>query len=126
MVDEELLESPLPPKTRRRTSLRNQSINYSLQVTYSLLHYHPSNHRTVQTAIALRREVTVPDFMQPNVDIIDLPTGVSLEANLMKPPATTHSEGTKLAICLHPWSWLGGRMEDPWVVYTPFVFTYTF
>ncbi|KIJ89885.1 hypothetical protein K443DRAFT_664556 [Laccaria amethystina LaAM-08-1] len=51
--------------------------------------------------------------MQPDVEIIDLPTGVSLEAILLKPPASTHSEGTKLAVCLHPWSWLGGRMEDP-------------
>ena len=72
----------------------------------------------------LGREVTLSDFMQPNVDIIDLPTGVSLEAILLKPPATTHLEGTKLAICLHPWSWLGGRMEDPWVVHTPLVLTY--
>lgn len=79
-----------------------------------------------QAATALRREVTGPDFMRPNVEVIDLPTGVSLEAILLKPPATTHSEGTKLAICLHPWSWLGGRMEDPWVVHTLLVLTYTF
>ncbi|EDR01915.1 uncharacterized protein LACBIDRAFT_310124 [Laccaria bicolor S238N-H82] len=51
--------------------------------------------------------------MQPNVEVINLPTGVSLETILSKPPPTTHSEGTKLAICLHPWSWLGGRMQDP-------------
>ncbi|KIJ90184.1 hypothetical protein K443DRAFT_15446 [Laccaria amethystina LaAM-08-1] len=51
--------------------------------------------------------------MQPNVEIIDLPTGVSLEALLLKPSASTHSEGTKLAVCFHPWSWLSGRMEDP-------------
>ena len=97
VVDEELIESPLAPKTRRRI-LRNQlSITSDLQFT----HYHASNRRTVQTPIALRREVTVPDFMQSNVDIIDLPTGVSLETILLKPPTTTHSEGTKLAVCLH-------------------------
>ena len=122
VVDGELIESPLAPDKYYEPT----SINYNLQLTYSLLHYHPSNRRTVQTAIALRREVTVPDFMQRNVDIIDLPTGVSLEAILLKPPATTHSEGTKLAICLHPCSWLGSRMEDPWVVHTPFVLNYTF
>lgn len=65
------------------------------------------------------------DFMQPDVEIIELPTGVSLETILLKPPVTTSSEETKLAICLHPWSWLGGRMEDPWVVHTPLVLTYT-
>ncbi|KIJ89671.1 hypothetical protein K443DRAFT_618900, partial [Laccaria amethystina LaAM-08-1] len=54
--------------------------------------------------------------MLPNVEVIDLLTGVSLEAILLKPPATTHSQETKLAICLHPWSWLGGRMKDPVLV----------
>jgi hypothetical protein len=53
-----------------------------------------------QADIALCREVTVRDFMQPNVEIIDLPTGVSLEAVLSK-SATNHSEEAKLVVCLH-------------------------
>ena len=64
--------------------------------------------------------------MQLDVEIIDLPTGVSLEAIHLKPLATTHSGGTKSAVYLHPWSWLGGRMEHPWVVHSPLVLTYTF
>lgn len=43
---------------------------------------------------------------------VKLPSGVSLEAKLYSPEAPA-SEGTAgLAVLLHPWSWLGGRMED--------------
>ncbi|RDX57159.1 alpha/beta-hydrolase [Lentinus brumalis] len=35
-------------------------------------------------------------------DTVQLPSGTVLESELKK-----------LAICLHPWSWLGGRMDDP-------------
>ena len=47
---------------------------------------------------------------------IQLPTGVSLEVELTEPPsATDHRQEKKLAVCLHPWSWLGGQMDDPCV-----------
>ncbi|KJA19450.1 hypothetical protein HYPSUDRAFT_143778 [Hypholoma sublateritium FD-334 SS-4] len=43
--------------------------------------------------------------------LIELSTGVTVEADLWKPQAA--EEGNKIAICLHPWSWLGGRKGDP-------------
>ncbi|KAF9446303.1 alpha/beta-hydrolase [Macrolepiota fuliginosa MF-IS2] len=43
---------------------------------------------------------------------VSLPTGVSLEADLLKPNGLDEN-GCKLAICLHPWSWLGGQKDDP-------------
>lgn len=43
-----------------------------------------------------------------------LPSGLKLEASLSVPPdRLTGASERKLAICLHPWSWLGGRMDDP-------------
>ena len=48
---------------------------------------------------------------------IDLPTGISVEADLWRPQAPDSEEGNKIAICLHPWSWLGGRKEDPCVCF---------
>ncbi|EMD33942.1 hypothetical protein CERSUDRAFT_55817 [Gelatoporia subvermispora B] len=52
-------------------------------------------------------------------DVVQLPCGTTLEYILSSPELATPSEtpreavASKLAICLHPWSWLGGRMEDP-------------
>ncbi|KAJ7227061.1 Alpha/Beta hydrolase protein, partial [Mycena pura] len=43
--------------------------------------------------------------------LIPLSTGISLEVKLLPPPTTSNEH--KLAVCLHPWSWLGGRMNDP-------------
>ena len=48
------------------------------------------------------------------MDLVQLPTGVSLEVELTD-AATDHDQG-KLVVCLHPWSWLGGRMDDPCVM----------
>jgi hypothetical protein len=45
---------------------------------------------------------------------VKLPSGVSLEAKLYSPKVSTSEDGTGLAVLLHPWSWLGGRMEDPY------------
>lgn len=45
------------------------------------------------------------------MDLVQLSTGVSLEVELTEYPR----EQGKLAVCLHPWSWLGGRMDDPCV-----------
>ncbi|KAJ6494722.1 Alpha/Beta hydrolase protein [Mycena vitilis] len=42
--------------------------------------------------------------------IVPLRTGVSLEVKLSPPPSNNEH---KLAVCLHPWSWLGGRLNDP-------------
>ncbi|KAL1745594.1 Alpha/Beta hydrolase protein [Schizophyllum fasciatum] len=43
--------------------------------------------------------------------------GIQLEAILSSPSssssATSNTSGNKVAVCLHPWSWLGGRMADP-------------
>ncbi|KAF7327831.1 Peptidase-S15 domain-containing protein [Mycena kentingensis (nom. inval.)] len=44
--------------------------------------------------------------------LVPLSTGVSLEVHLSPPPPRDDSTN-KLAVCLHPWSWLGGRMNDP-------------
>ncbi|THH32246.1 hypothetical protein EUX98_g1953 [Antrodiella citrinella] len=45
---------------------------------------------------------------------IHLPSGLKLEASLSVPPERLAvSSEKKLAVCLHPWSWLGGRMDDP-------------
>ena len=45
---------------------------------------------------------------------ITLPSGISLEANLTRPSYNESTQADKkLAICLHPWSWLGGQKDDP-------------
>jgi hypothetical protein len=52
--------------------------------------------------------------------VIDLP-GVSLETVLIYPKDAVSANGaskvgaSRLAVFCHPWSWLGGRMEDPYV-----------
>lgn len=118
VVNEELMRFRWLPKTGRQT-LQNQ---LSLVVHFKRLEvYFTTIHRFAgfrHSTCCYCAEVTVLDFIQPNVEIIDLPIGVSLEAILPKAPITTHSEGTKVAVCLHPWSWLGGRMENPWVIHT--------
>ncbi|KAI0787545.1 alpha/beta-hydrolase [Fomes fomentarius] len=57
---------------------------------------------------------------QARRDTVELPSGTTLEYTLIQQTELTIStngeeEGrsVKLAICLHPWSWLGGRMDDP-------------
>jgi len=56
--------------------------------------------------------------------ILELPSGLKLEASLTPPgPVTEMDEergmatlpGKRLAVCLHPWSRLGGNMDDPCV-----------
>ncbi|KAI0636033.1 alpha/beta-hydrolase [Trametes polyzona] len=44
--------------------------------------------------------------------IVELPSGTTLEYVLIEPTVVAQ-DPTKLAVCLHPWSWLGGRMNDP-------------
>ena len=44
-------------------------------------------------------------------EIVELPGGLKLEASLACP--LRHYQENKLAVCLHPWSWLGGSMDDP-------------
>ncbi|KAJ3833899.1 Alpha/Beta hydrolase protein [Lentinula raphanica] len=47
--------------------------------------------------------------MNINIDI-----GVTLKGEYLPPTFTTASEDSlKVAVCLHPWSWLGGSMHDP-------------
>ncbi|KAI0684706.1 alpha/beta-hydrolase [Cytidiella melzeri] len=48
--------------------------------------------------------------------IVQLPSGLRLEAGLTS-PRTPSSTSSKLVVCLHPWSWLGGRMHDPVLQY---------
>ncbi|KAJ7274511.1 Alpha/Beta hydrolase protein [Mycena haematopus] len=43
--------------------------------------------------------------------LVPLPTGVSIEVNIS--PPSNDTDVRKLAVCLHPWSWLGGRWNDP-------------
>ncbi|KZT01385.1 alpha/beta-hydrolase [Laetiporus sulphureus 93-53] len=44
---------------------------------------------------------------------VQLPSGTSLERHIAPAPMKDSDATHKLAICLHPWSWLGGRMDDP-------------
>lgn len=46
--------------------------------------------------------------------LVEISTGYKLELNILEPPGSkSHDIGKRLAICLHPWSVLGGRMNDP-------------
>jgi alpha/beta superfamily hydrolase len=45
-------------------------------------------------------------------ELVKLPSGVSLEAKLYSPETSATEGSAGLAVLLHPWSWLGGRMED--------------
>ncbi|KAF8632188.1 hypothetical protein AX15_001956 [Amanita polypyramis BW_CC] len=45
--------------------------------------------------------------------LVNLSTGVSLEINLLRPSGQQNVGRNKLAVLLHPWSWLGGQMHDP-------------
>lgn len=48
---------------------------------------------------------------------IGLPSDIQLQGDLWKPSFSAHArDGNKLAVCLHPWSWLGGRKDDPYVL----------
>lgn len=47
---------------------------------------------------------------------ITLPSGLSLELALEKPNHSETDGNNKLAVLLHPWSWLGGCMYDPYVI----------
>jgi uncharacterized protein len=42
---------------------------------------------------------------------VQLSTGITTEVVLIPPPGKLNEN--KLAVCLHPWSFLGGRMNDP-------------
>ncbi|KAL4066748.1 Alpha/Beta hydrolase protein [Scleroderma yunnanense] len=44
-------------------------------------------------------------------ELVSLKSGVALETAVAYPPPECHS--TRAAFCLHPWSWLGGCMDDP-------------
>jgi hypothetical protein len=55
--------------------------------------------------------------LETPMDLVQLSTGVSLEVELTESP---RGQG-KLAVCLHPWSWLGGRMDDPCVLRDIFI-----
>ncbi|KIJ66747.1 hypothetical protein HYDPIDRAFT_128047 [Hydnomerulius pinastri MD-312] len=46
-------------------------------------------------------------------DVAGLKTGVSLDVTCSHPRPECNS--TRAAFCLHPWSWLGGSMNDPTV-----------
>ena len=45
-------------------------------------------------------------------ELVKLPSGVSLEVKLHSPETPESEGGAGLAVLLHPWSRLGGRMED--------------
>ena len=47
-------------------------------------------------------------------EIIALPSGLTLELSLAVPTEAGVKEGNKVAILLHPWSRLGGSMNDPY------------
>ena len=54
-----------------------------------------------------------PLIADPEDLSIELPSGVRLEANFWRPKSSSENQGNKLAVCLHPWSWVGGRKDDP-------------
>ncbi|TEB29258.1 alpha/beta-hydrolase [Coprinellus micaceus] len=69
---------------------------------------------------------TTEDYGHVREDgLLELPTGVALQYKVIPPPPAQSSgrgysetggaggKGKKLAVCLHPWSWLGGGMNDP-------------
>lgn len=60
--------------------------------------------------VALHVGVCLSYSYSYNMEIIEV-NGIQLEGSLER-RSTATSEG-KLAVCLHPWSWLGGRMNDP-------------
>jgi len=69
-----------------------------------------TRHCTLTNAFRMAAELD----HYPEELVIDLPSGINLEADLWRPQVpTSDQEGNKFAICLHPWSWLGGRKEDP-------------
>ncbi|KAF9007605.1 Alpha/Beta hydrolase protein [Cyathus striatus] len=53
--------------------------------------------------------------MSTDSSFITLSTGISLEVDLVSPQSslTQLQNGGQLAVCLHPWSWLGGQKNDP-------------
>lgn len=57
----------------------------------------------------------MPEIDPLSHELIELPSGVQLEVSLFIPKVPPEAP-SKVAICLHPWSWLGGRMDDPYVV----------
>lgn len=44
-------------------------------------------------------------------ELLPLTTGATLETAVVNPPPGSHL--TTAVFCLHPWSWLGGCMDDP-------------
>lgn len=67
-------------------------------------------------------ESTRPTRLSDGHQLVDLPSGTRLECHVSLAPASAHTadelddaDQGKLALCLHPWAWLGGRMEDPCV-----------
>jgi hypothetical protein len=54
------------------------------------------------------------DPTQAEALIIELESGLRLEADLWVPRNVPKIQGNKLAVCLHPWSWIGGRKDDPY------------
>ncbi|KZT42157.1 alpha/beta-hydrolase [Sistotremastrum suecicum HHB10207 ss-3] len=44
--------------------------------------------------------------------LVPMPQGHSLEAIFTPPPVSGPAHPPRLAVLLHPWSWLGGRMHD--------------
>ncbi|KAH9915106.1 Alpha/Beta hydrolase protein [Fomitopsis serialis] len=50
--------------------------------------------------------------------LVKLPSGTIIECDMAPPPIRAYTTDereskAKLALCLHPWSWLGGCMDDP-------------
>jgi hypothetical protein len=66
-------------------------------------------------ALVLNR-ILSSTYMSSVERIFDLPNGVSLDTTVVTPRSNVssqQSQSQKLAVFCHPWSWLGGRKEDP-------------
>ena len=68
----------------------------------------------VDISYLCNHDVAMEETILDQLNRITLPSGISLEASIAQPSyeESTDRVGRKLAICLHPWSWLGGQKDD--------------
>lgn len=91
----------------------------TLDVTMQALRVHlPTTPKHTMSSTSTLR-------LQSGHQVVELRSGTLLECMVTLAPASAHADGSsgdgprsKLAVCLHPWSWLGGRMDDPCVIWT--------
>jgi hypothetical protein len=98
-------------------SLLSSSHYNSLEVVHYIYYFGSSHYAEDFSSwlLALNR-ILSSTHMSSVERIFDLPNGVSLDTTIVTPRSNVSSQQTqsqKLAVFCHPWSWLGGRKEDP-------------